>query len=59
MLKSPWWFLGKGNEVKVARSLHKLGYPPEDIEKRMAAMVLTFQEVYQPRHIPRIGKYCC
>ncbi|PMD36491.1 general substrate transporter [Hyaloscypha variabilis F] len=45
MPESPWWLLGKGNEAKAAHALRKLGYTPDGIEKRMAAMVLTLQEV--------------
>jgi hypothetical protein len=48
--QSPWWLLGKGNEAKAAHALRKLGYTPDGIEKRMAAMVLTLQEVSVPNH---------
>lgn len=43
--RSPWWLLSKGKEAKAANALRKLGYTPEDVEKRMAAIVLTLEEV--------------
>ncbi|KAH9223011.1 putative maltose permease [Leptodontidium sp. 2 PMI_412] len=45
MPESPWWLLSKGKEAKAANALRKLGYTPEDVEKRMAAIVLTLEEV--------------
>jgi SP family general alpha glucoside:H+ symporter-like MFS transporter len=43
--RSPWWLLSKGKEEKAAEALKKLGYSPEEVEKRMAAIILTLEEV--------------
>jgi MFS transporter, SP family, general alpha glucoside:H+ symporter len=43
--RSPWWLLSKGKEAAAAKALKQLGYSTNDIEKRMAAIVLTLEEV--------------
>jgi SP family general alpha glucoside:H+ symporter-like MFS transporter len=43
--RSPWWLLSKGKEAKAAKALKSLGYSVDDVEKRMAAIVLTLEEV--------------
>ena len=43
--RSPWWLLSRGKEAKAAEALKALGYSTDDVEKRMAAIVLTLEEV--------------
>jgi hypothetical protein len=43
--RSPWWLLSKGKEARAAKSLKQLGYTTDDVEKRMAAIVLTLEEI--------------
>jgi SP family general alpha glucoside:H+ symporter-like MFS transporter len=44
-LRSPWWLLSKGKEAAAAKALKQLGYSSNDIDKRMAAITLTLEEV--------------
>lgn len=43
--RSPWWLLSRGREAGASKSLKQLGYSPDNVERRMAAMVLTLEEV--------------
>ncbi|KAH8676473.1 general substrate transporter [Tricladium varicosporioides] len=45
MPESPWWLLSKGKEAKAANALQNLGYNSEDVEKRMATIILTLEQV--------------
>lgn len=44
-LRSPWWLLNNGKQERAIRSLKMLGYSSDEIERRIAAIVLTLEEV--------------
>ncbi|KAH6686416.1 MFS hexose transporter [Plectosphaerella plurivora] len=43
--ESPWWLINKGRTEAAAKSLAKLGYDRVEIEKRIAVISLTLEEV--------------
>ncbi|PMD40268.1 general substrate transporter [Hyaloscypha variabilis F] len=45
MPESPWWLLSRGREEKAIHSLRRLGHSEQDIEKRVAYIKLTLDEV--------------
>lgn len=45
MPESPWWLINNGKEAKAAKSLKALGYSDDQIEKRIANIALTLEQV--------------
>jgi MFS family permease len=43
--ESPWWLINKGRNEAAAKSLARLGYDRVEIEKRIAVISLTLEEV--------------
>ncbi|KAI1485034.1 general substrate transporter [Biscogniauxia mediterranea] len=45
MPESPWWLIGQNKMEKAARSLSRLGYDALNVEKRIALIAVTLEEV--------------
>lgn len=45
MPESPWWLVGRGKMERAAKSLSRLGYDDLNVEKRIALISVTLEEV--------------